>query len=227
MDRFVCVRVVQAWGLDLNVFQFDFWTTWTVFLLNADKALYGRYASRGRNDVEGLRTALAGALELHGKYPSNKEELAGKVGAPLGWRYPEELPAIREKGRFRDAVDRGGCIHCHNIQEGLEKSFKTSGQRLPDRVAAYPTPERAGITLAPGERATVTDIGRSSPAEKAGLRPGDRILRAAGQPILSIADVEWALHSSADAGPVKLEVEREGARRELRLALPPGWRSRD
>jgi hypothetical protein len=39
-----------------------------------------------------------------------------------------------------------------------------------------------------------------SPAQKAGLRVGDRILRFGGQQIISVADVEWIL-STADKEP--------------------------
>ena len=43
MEKFVCVRIIQGWGMDLSLFQFDYELTWAVFLLNADKTIYGRY----------------------------------------------------------------------------------------------------------------------------------------------------------------------------------------
>ncbi|MBI3855981.1 MAG: PDZ domain-containing protein, partial [Planctomycetes bacterium] len=184
MDRFVCVRVVQGWGLDLSLFQFDWRETWTVFLMNGERAIYGRYDARQADDLIGLRKALEGALELHEKWPANKAELAGKIGPPPRWKAPEEIPALLEKGKFKQAVGRDGCIHCHNILEGTKKTYKSLGEALPARFAApYPTPQRVGIMLSTKERATVTDVDKLSPAEKAGLQPGDRIVRFGGQPV--------------------------------------------
>src|SRR5688500_18768598 len=51
MERFVCVRIVQGWGLDLSLFQFDWRQTWMVFLMNSDRALYGRYDARQADDL--------------------------------------------------------------------------------------------------------------------------------------------------------------------------------
>jgi hypothetical protein len=46
MDQFVRVRIVQANGMDLSLFQFDLDLTFAVFLMNADKTIYGRFGSR-------------------------------------------------------------------------------------------------------------------------------------------------------------------------------------
>jgi serine protease Do len=227
MDRFVCVRIVQAWGLDLSLFQFDWRQTWTVFLMNSERAIYGRYDARQADDLAGLRKALEGALELHEKWPANQAELAGKTGPALRWKAPEEIPALLEKGKFKPAVGRDGCIHCHNILEGTKKSYKALGDPLPARFSApYPTPQRVGIMLSTKERATVTDIDKNSPAEKAGIQEGDRILRFGGQPVLSWADVQWVLYTCDDAKPLKVEIDRGGKAVEATLVLPSGWRTR-
>jgi hypothetical protein len=227
MDRFVCVRIVQAWGLDLSLFQFDWRQTWTVFLMNSERAIYGRYDARQADDLIGLRKALEGALELHEKWPANKAELAGKVGPAPRWKVPEEIPHLLEKGKYKPAVGREGCIHCHNILEGTKKSYRALGDSLPEQFSApYPTPQRVGIMLSTKERATVTDIDRHSPAEKAGIQEGDRILRFGGQPVVSWADVQWVLYTCVDADPLKVELDRGGKTVEAMLVLPPGWRTR-
>src|SRR5439155_17140266 len=131
------------------------------------------------------------------------------------------------KGKFKPVVGREGCIHCHNILEGTKKSFIALDQPLPERlVAPYPTPQRVGIMLSTRERATVTDVDRFSPAEKADIRVGDRIVRFGGQRVLSWADVQWVLYTSVDPNPIKVEVDRGGSLVEATLVLPPGWRSR-
>ena len=72
MDQFVCVRLVQMGGVDLSIYQFDPFLSWSVMFLHADKTIYGRYgtahpqAKRSRKDsntnhtLEGLRAALRG-----------------------------------------------------------------------------------------------------------------------------------------------------------------------
>jgi serine protease Do len=227
MDRFVCVRIVQGWGLDLSLFQFDWRQSWMVFLMNSEKAIYGRYDARQADDLIGLRKALEGALELHEKWPANKAELAGKIGPALRWKQPEEMSWIKEKGWTRPVTGRDGCIHCHNLLEGATKELKASGEPVPERFTAqYPTPQRVGIMLATRERATVTDVDRLSPAEKAGIQVGDRIVRFGGQPMVSWADVQWVLYMAADGSAIPVELDRAGKTVEARLVLPSGWRSR-
>ena len=227
MDRFVCVRIVQGWGLDLSLFQFDWRQSWMVFLMNAERALYGRYDARHAEDLVGLRKALEGALELHEKWPANRAQLAGKVGPAPRWTRPEEIPSVRKKGVTRPAAGRDGCIHCHTILEETIRSHQALGEPVPERLTApYPTPQRVGIMLSTTERATVTDVDRHSPAEKAGIRVGDRILRFGGQPVLSWADVQWVLYIAVDADPLPVELDRGGTRIEATLHLPPGWRTR-
>lgn len=227
MDHFVCVRIVQGYGLDLSLFQFDWRQTWVVFLMNAERGIYGRYDAREANDAIGLRKALEGALELHEKWPANRTELEGKTGPALPWKTPEDIPALQEKGKPRPATSRNGCIHCHNVLEGGTKSREAAKEPVPERdQAPYPVPQRVGLMLSTKERATVSSIDRSSPAEKAGIREGDRIVRFGGQPILSWADVQWVLYLSQEADAIRVELDRAGTPVEATLTLAAGWRGR-
>jgi predicted metalloprotease with PDZ domain len=227
MEKFVCVRIVQAWGMDLSLFQFDWRVTWMAFLMNADRTIYARYAARQIDDLEGLRKLLEKTLEVHERYPANKASFEGKKGIALPWKTPEQMPAISERGRFQPAENRKGCIHCHNVQEGATKSFKSAGQPAPERFTApYPTTQRVGFMLDSVDLARVIDVTSGSPADKGGLKAGDRIETFAGQAILSTADVQHALWSGPDAGAVPFTVEREGRKVDASLVLPAGWRSR-
>src|SRR5262245_9048815 len=113
LSRFVCVRIVEAKGMDLSLFQFDYEQTWAAFFLNAEEAIYGRYGTRSSAveaerhlSIEGFKKALEGALDLHARYPGNKKELAAKTGPPSPWRTPENIPGVAPWGSSQ-------CYHCH------------------------------------------------------------------------------------------------------------------
>lgn len=221
--------------MDLSLFQFDYDLTWAIFFLNADRTLYGRFGSRDDYkeaaraiSVEGLRKAMQGALELHAGYPANKKELAGKSGPAPAFRTPEAIPEHRGKKNMKPADGtRGGCVHCHNAHDTTAWSLRNGRQPIPDRVLfMWPMPDVVGLAMDPAERATVASVTAGSPGEKSGFKAGDRILRFEGQPILSIADLQWVLQVAKDSGALKAEVEREGKKSEVTLTLPAGWRQK-
>ncbi len=45
LDKFVRVRLVQMGGVDLNVYQFDPLLSWSLFFMNGDKTIYGRFGT--------------------------------------------------------------------------------------------------------------------------------------------------------------------------------------
>jgi len=230
LEKFVCVRIVQGWGMDLSVFQFDNDLTWAAFLMNADKTIYGRYGTKSGKDamkdisLEGFKKALEGALELHQGYPANKPSLAGKTGPAPRWKTPETMPTLAGKHKQGD-VSRWGCVHCHMAHESEVTSLFAARQPVEDRLLwKYPMPDLLGFSLDPRERATVSAVAKGSAAEKAGLRPGDRIATLEGQPMLSLADVQWVLHQAKDPGSVKAELERGGQKAAVTIPLAKDWR---
>jgi membrane-associated protease RseP (regulator of RpoE activity) len=236
MDQFVCVRAVQMWGADLARFQFQAMLTWAVFFLNADGTIYGRYGSRGQrrgmrdNDkdvsLEGFKKAVQGALEVHKGFPANKASLAAKTGPTPIAKTPEELPGAAGRPNAREAKPgTHGCIHCHNVQDWEMISVRKAGQPITDKMLwPYPLPDQLGLSLDVRERATVAAVAAGSPAEKGGFKAGDRILALEGQPLISIADVQWVLHHAPEPSVLKAEVDRGGRKAEVTLALAAGWR---
>lgn len=229
LDKFVCVRIVQGWGLDLSLFQFDFDMTWAAFFLNADRTIYGRYGSRSSRDAEGdvslagFRKAAEASLELHGEYPANKKALAAKTGAAPAYPTPEKIPQITGHVVKADG-SRAGCLHCHDVSAGTILTLHHKGTPVPDELLwAFPMPDVVGLHLDTDERARVTSIEAESPAARAGFKPGDDILSMAGQPVVSIADVQWVMQHTRE-GEVAVRVQREGKTTDLTLTLPQGWR---
>lgn len=240
LDKFVRVRVVSANGLDLSLFQFDTDQSFAVFLLNADGTIYGRFGTRshrtnwvGDVSVAGLAKALDGALDLHAGYPKNKDLLAAKRGPAPEFPTPEQFPALKRIGTYTSTLAATGnivpsCIHCHQIGDARKDFYRAKGPVPEEVLFPYPHPKAIGLTLDPKERATVEKVVPDSPAARAGFRAGDAIASLNGQPLLSVADVQWVLHRTpAEGGTVKAEVRRAGQAVEIPLTLPAGWRRAD
>lgn len=238
LDKFVCVRIVHANGMDLSQFQFDYDQSWSAFFLNADMTIYGRYGTRShetesKKDVslEGFSKALTGALKLHAQFPKHKAALLAKRGPDSDVKVPEQFPSF--KGKYGSKLDYEGkvvqsCIHCHQVGEALRLVARSSKQPIDDKVLfPYPNPKVVGLVLDPLEMAKVLQVTTESSAAVDGFREGDEITSLAGQPLLSIADVQWVLHQAGDAAKLSAEVLRDGKIQPLTLTLAKGWRQRD
>lgn len=235
LDQFVCVRVINANALDLSRFQFDYDLSFSAMLFNADGSVYGRYGSwQHQKDprdktTAGFKKALEAGLEIHRGYPGNKAALGGKQGGPTPYKTPVEFPTLSVK--YMSKLDWGGkvvqsCVHCHMVGDAFRANFRSRGEAVPMQWI-YPQPSFAtlGVTLATDEIAKVEAVAADSAAAKAGVRVGDRFVSLDGQPLISIADVSWALHRAPDAGTMSTVIERDGKTTEMTLGLQAGWRS--
>lgn len=239
LKQFVCVRMVSTNGLDLDTFQYDTDQSFAMFMLNSDRTIYGRFGTRshrtdwvGDVSIEGMARALEGALELHANYPSNRNQLAGKRGRPLEFSSPELFPSLKEK--YSDALNYEGdvvksCIHCHQIGDARREYYWHRSEPIPDELLfPYPHPKSIGLVLDPTQKATVRTVTSNSPAEQAGLQSGDSIQTMNGQPLLSMADVQWVLHHLDNQGAnVEMQVKRGQTELQLTLPLESGWRTLD
>jgi serine protease Do len=236
LEKFVCVRIVGTNGLDLAQFQFDTDQSFAVFFLNADGTVYGRFGTRshrtnwvGDVSLPGLANALRGAIDLHGDYPKNKAALAGKKGKALEFARPELFPTLKDK--YTSKLDYEGnvvrsCIHCHQIGDARREFYRHRKEAIPESlVYPYPHPKSIGLILDPKERAKVSEVSVGSIAETAGFQAGDTITAMSGQPLLSIADVQWVLETiSPEGAAVTVNVKRGAKSEMLVLNLPKDWR---
>lgn len=236
LEQYVCVRLVSTNGLDLSLFQYDTDQSFAVFMLNADNTIYGRFGTRshrtewiGDVSLAGLAEALRGGLKLHAAYPENRHALAGKRGPKPQFPSPEQIPGLREKYtatlNYEGDVARS-CIHCHQIGDALRDWHRGRAEPIPESLLfPYPHPKTVGLILDPQHRAAVRDVVDGSHAAEAGFRSGDRIAELNGQPMLSMADVQWVLHNiPPQGGSVQAIVSRGDERHELTVRLPDGWR---
>jgi serine protease Do len=241
MDQFVCVRIVQANGLNLARFQYDYDQSFHAFLMNADGTIYGRFGTRSESKdetqdmtMQGFGRALELALEWHAVYVKDKERnhqlFAAKKGPKPLVAHPEEYPTLQ--GKYRSELDYQGevvksCIHCHQVREAERRWYRDSGKLMPENVLyPYPLPKVIGLTMNPLEAAQVKSVASDSPAARAGLKAGDKIVALNGQPLLSIADLQWVLHQFGASGAMPVKVVREDKILELTLPLDAGWRAK-
>lgn len=243
-DQFVKVRLIQMGGVDLSIFQFDPFLSWSVFLMNGDKTIYGRFGrahpqtkrnqkdSNPNHTVEGLKAALRKALEIHAGYKREPKvwakALAGKTGPEPRWRFAEKTPAARKYGRLRVVKpgEEKGCVHCHEVQRATIDSIFMTKKKLPDNMLyLYPRPHVLGLEFDNRRCASVTSVTKDSPAAAAGLKSGDELLTLKGQPLTSVADVQWVLHNMPDeGGELPVKVKRGEKTTEATMKLEPGWR---
>jgi membrane-associated protease RseP (regulator of RpoE activity) len=134
----------------------------------------------------------------------------------------DDLPAWREKMQARPKpLD---CYHCHFVFDAERHQALRDGVWRPDMIWRWPTPGQVGLTLDAVEQERVVSVRADSPAARAGLRAGDRLLTIDGQRVLSGSDVSWALERArGGARALALAWTRGDARLEGALELAAGW----
>jgi serine protease Do len=106
----------------------------------------------------------------------------------------EILPQLREKGR----VTRGWLgVVIQPVSEDMAKTFH----------------------MRDAKGAVVADVTRDSPAEKAGLKPGDVVLSADGRAIEDSSALSRYIASKAPGSSVRLQIVRDGSPQTMSLTL--------
>ena len=234
LDRFVCVRLINANAIDLQKFQFDYDLSFSAMMFHSDGTVLGRFGSwTHQKDAQdtttaGLRATLEAAVALHRGYPANKAALAGKQGAAMPFKTPIEFPAL--SGKYRAGLDWEGkvvqsCVHCHQIGDAFRTFYRDAKKPIPtELIYPMPAPETLGIALSPNHATRVAAVVAGSAAEKAGIRAGDDLLALGGQSLVSVADAAWALHRAPATGSISAVVQRAGKPLILNITLPERWR---
>lgn len=232
-QNFVCVRVIQTKGLDLKLFQYDYDQSWCAFFLNADRTIYGRYGTRitrgPQSDslltLASFRKAMERALELHKGYPGNKELLAGKLGKEPDYPVPEQIPGLQE--RAKGPTTRQTCIHCHMVREYAIRAKWQEKRLAPSDLWIYPMPDNIGLAMEVDDGLRVKSVIPESLAGKAGLVAGDELVTLNGQGLISLADIQWALHTTPTEGRLMVTLRRKGTTLDKTVALSGNWKESD
>ena len=235
LSNFVCVRIVQANGLDLSRFQFDYDQSWAAFFLNADGTIYGRYGTRSHQtesaddvSLDGFLDTMQTVLALHKRFPEVKPMLAAKTGPKAEIAKPEEFAKLKEK--YTSSLNYGpevarSCIHCHQVGEALREHYWLEKKAIPTEwIYAYPHPKIFGLVMEPSKATTVKNVTEGSLAETSGFQAGDQLLTLDSQPLVSVADIQWILHQRQAAGKLTFGIRRAGTEKAIDLNLPENWK---
>jgi hypothetical protein len=231
--NFVCVRVVQTKGLDLELFQYDYDMSWAAMFLNSDGTIYGRYGTRVASgpgsdshlSLPSFRKAAERALALHQAYPGNRQQLAGKLGGEPEYARPELIPGLEQ--RAVGATTRQNCIHCHMVKEYALRAKWQAGKLSLADLMVYPMPDSIGIKIDVDDGLRIRSVTPGSPAAVAGLKDDDELVSLNGQPLISLADIQWVLHTSPSETELKAQLRRGGQSLEKKLTLRGDWKRSD
>lgn len=217
LTQFVCVKRTSMHDVNLKVFDFDYDLTWWAFLIDANERVYSRFGGSGDADpasrlsVAGLKYTMRLVLEEHELHRKDPR--------------PPPVPVVRPVDLFGM---KGKCMHCHQVNENFYKLEKPKPKATDlDRLRFLPIPENLGITLSVDAGNRVDKVTKNSPAEKAGLRPGDVIRQVGGTTTISQGDVMWALKSAPKEGRLPVTIVREAKQEEVVLDVIRGWNKPD
>jgi serine protease Do len=211
------VRLVHILGADLNVFDFDYDLTWAAFFLSADGKVYGRYGGRDARSAEdrislaGLHYAMQAALAAHAANAS------ARPTRQLPPRRVEDYPAAKR-------LFGNQCIHCHQVHELIRQSQNAAGTWRREDLWIYPLPDNVGLVLEVDRGNHVRAVPAHSPADQAGVRPGDVLVTLNHLPVASFADAQYALHRAPAKGPIPLAWKRGNQTLTGQLVVAQGWR---
>ena len=217
-DQFVRIRLGRVDLSDLNLFEFDYDLTFMVFFLNAHEKIYARYGARdatdadARQSLEGLRYTMQSVLQAHKNHSTDF--------APLSSSKPF---FVREE----TGVQGGHCLHCHQVKERINRKIVSDGDWSRDHVYRYPLPDNIGVILDVDRGNMVEKVISDSPAQKAGIRAGDRLAKIGTISVHSIADASFALDKAPLLGSLSVEYYRDGKLSKTNVLLGENWKKSD
>ncbi|KAF0244902.1 MAG: hypothetical protein FD180_2123 [Planctomycetota bacterium] len=211
-------------GVDLNTYAFDWDLTFAALLMNADGTVYHRYGGRSwesadaRLSMDALTRLLVDGLAEDKAYRASGIER--EAVKPLSI---EEIPVFAERIRNNKELS---CFHCHMATEAMREQAQKDKTWSPDDRWLWPLPDKLGLKLDPADPSKVLEISEDSPAAKAGLAAGDRLVTVNGARVRAEPDVQWVLHHTPPAGgTIAIAFERGGEQRAAKIELAAGWKS--
>ncbi len=232
-NQMVCVRVTDMRHVDLARYRFDLDLTFAALTADGGGHVYHRYGGRDAHDAESALSLASFTAFVRVTLEEHRARAGGPQAAVDGPPHTiEQLPSFRR----RDAEKRVDCVHCHTVNDFEFREAVASGGWKRDQLWVYPDLARLGFEVERDDQQRVARVEPSSPAGRAGVAVGDRLLTLGGQGVRTRADVQWVLHhTDGKATELALELQhgegRESGRptetRNFSLALADGWKHAD
>ena len=206
--------------VDIGLFDRDWNNTIYYFILNADEQIYLRYGGRDSRspdtylNLDSLELALQKGLGLHRRYLDGSLPKSLRPAA----LYPRDIPLLVERTFAHRA-----CVECHLIGDFQNLAREQEG-KLDKPADLYRSPDllTLGIQLDVPRGLVVKEVRGAAAA--GGMRPGDLIMDLNDTSVWTFGDLQYRYDKiPRNARQIRVGVERQGARRELTIALPELW----
>jgi serine protease Do len=213
------VRITNMRGVDIEKYRFDFDLTFGVLALNPDGTIYHRYGGRDSRSSGHWATSASFERMLTASLGAHREYV--KTPAPPSLNAPlttEKIPAFAKR-------DKGECIHCHNVHEGLQQESKDKGTWSFADIWVHPAPARLGLDLDRDDQRMIVEVEPDSAADKAGLLEDDLLISVGGTAIATATDLMAAAHNfPGEGGKLPVTFERDGFEKQTELILTADWK---
>ncbi len=218
---YVCVRITNLDGVDLELFRFDYDLTLAILFLHHDGTVLHRYGGRNAEDplawmsmpslTKVMRKTVAD-YRAYAKDPKPKPHKRFTI---------DDYPPFARK-RKTTKID---CVHCHMVHDARTSWLKEEKRFDPKRIWIWPLPDKIGLVMAREDQALVDKVLPDSPAKTIGIKQGDRIVQLADQHVLSVADIQWVLESAPfEATQIPISYRRGDALHKAQLKLTADWK---
>ncbi len=138
--------------------------------------------------------------------PARLNADGARTVARLARRIADDIAWAEERPRF----EKAGSASVRPVGDAGDSHRRASLGTVPDYVESGDD----GVLLA--------DVRPGSPAEQAGLRRGDRLIRFAGKIVRNVYDFTYALSGQRPGDEVEIVVLRDGAEVAVKATLAPG-----
>ncbi|MBI3099248.1 MAG: PDZ domain-containing protein [Planctomycetes bacterium] len=220
---YVCVRVLDMKGVDLDLYRFDYDLTFAAVLMNPDGTIYHHYGGRDTGDPAGMLAMrsfaqlLKDGMETHAEYMKNPKPPAASSKRPI-----ESLAPMAR--RMKAAKQE--CIHCHTVNDVEREVAQADGSWTADRIWKWPSPAQIGMSLDPEDQVRVTEVVPGSPLDRAGVKKEDRLIRLGGRSVRSFSDVQRVLEETPNhAGSLLIEFEHMTRAEKAMIPIEEGWKT--
>ena len=238
LKQFVTVRMTDAGQLDERYFPFrgyqDLDLSWWGYFLSPEGKLYGVYGGKDHlSDATRISTAsFAKTMQriLAHHYDPRLPSWAAIDGTTPDTTQLKHTPRDFDTASnfigSRPHLQKQECIHCHQVNDLIHFDAQKKGTfDLKQYTQSWPLPENVGIHLDRDDGLFVTKVEPNSPAEKAGLKVGDRLGMASNRKLHSQADFRGALHRAGyDATSIDIAWTRDDEGKLGTLETKANWR---